>query len=202
MKNFVVYDNLGVILRTGSCSPGQEHVQAGEGENLLVTDTPCSDTTHRVIERMGRPALQRLPARPSDQHDLVGAAWRPNSDRAADSKAAELRAACRRAIVGQFYCTALGAKHAYDFDDHDQRNIADAVTDGTGLFLSCTPEFSDDKRLRYHNATAVAEVFKAGVAHRGRCLAKLAELQEIVSRGSFNTIMAVRWPEELEQWQP
>ena len=49
MKNFIVYNNLGEILRTGSCPDNSFNLQAGDNESIiegLVSD----DTNYRVID--------------------------------------------------------------------------------------------------------------------------------------------------------
>ena len=48
MKNYIVYDNKGKILRTGSCSNTSFALKAGDGE--LIIEGVADDVTQKIID--------------------------------------------------------------------------------------------------------------------------------------------------------
>lgn len=47
-RHFVVYDDAGAILRTGSCPEGMYEQQASDGEHIMIGQ--CDDSTHYVAK--------------------------------------------------------------------------------------------------------------------------------------------------------
>lgn len=48
MKNYIVYDNSGTILRTGCCSKGDFFLQVGDGE--FVMEGIANDVTQKIVD--------------------------------------------------------------------------------------------------------------------------------------------------------
>jgi len=48
MKNYIVYNDAGKILRTGSCPESDFEIQAGEGEQVL--EGQANDSTQEIVD--------------------------------------------------------------------------------------------------------------------------------------------------------
>lgn len=82
MKNYIVYNNLGKILRTGSCLDGDFLYQAGQDEYIL--EGLANPDLYYVVDA----ALVEVPTKPSENHffDYSTKQWVFNYE-LADSKA-------------------------------------------------------------------------------------------------------------------
>jgi hypothetical protein len=60
--NFIVYDNDGIILRTGSCPKDALSAQAGSGELVMIGE--AGDESHVITDGV----ITALPAKPTSYH--------------------------------------------------------------------------------------------------------------------------------------
>lgn len=86
MKNYIVYNDLGKILRTGTCLDGDFLYQAGQDEYVL--EGYADPDLYYIVDN----AIVELPAKPSENHyfDYSTKQWVFNFE-LADSKAKHTR---------------------------------------------------------------------------------------------------------------
>lgn len=148
-----------------------------------------------------------IPQPPSLDHRWTGSEWIAgcrNPRSLADAKCdkyAELRLACRRAIIAGFTSDALGSEHTYPSEETDQANLSSSVLasmlpGNPGNWA--TPFLCADAAGNWdYRAHTAVQIRKVGVDAKAAILAKLiakAELFKTVMQAqSIEAVEAVSW---------
>jgi hypothetical protein len=114
MKNFIIYNALGEILRTGRCADQDFNLQAQDGE--LIMEGTANDATQMIANDE---VVDKPPA-PPPVFDL---------QQAQSIKAQLMNSACQAQIFSGYDSDALGTTHHYPANDRDQSNMIASVTD-------------------------------------------------------------------------
>ena len=85
MKNYIVYNDAGKILRTGSCPESDFDIQAGEGEQVL--EGQANDSTQEIVDgavaNIQRPIYESAESlRIQRDQKLTGTDWSQVADSA------------------------------------------------------------------------------------------------------------------------
>lgn len=172
MKKFIIYNNLGIILRVGECPYYQMQYQINDGEFLI--EGIANPSTQMVINGV----LVDKPIT-TDQPDPILLLSQAKSQ-----KSLEIQTACRLHIYQGYNSIALGNLYHYPSKDRDQANMIASVTDSynpenppdwTTPFWCNSPNGVWD--FRPHTATEIRRVGAAGKAHIAACQLKNAQLQ-------------------------
>lgn len=181
MKNFIIYDNLGNIKRTGSCPDNLFALQALEDEFIL--EGTANQLTQKIEDGVIVEKVLEEPVISLDQLKI--------------QKAASLNLSCKASIYAGYESTALGTEHHYPANDKDQVNMTASVVDSLNPENAVdwvTPFWCADSEgvweYRLHTGAQIRKAGSDGKAHIVAQLQKNAELQFLVSQAVT--------PEELD----
>lgn len=153
MKNFIIYDASGSILRVGCVPEEYLNLQAQEGE-FLIEGSAKPDTDR--VDVKTKEIIKIVHATPSDSEVLLELQLK---------KSAEIDNACRLKIVSGFKSSALGGEYFYPSKVIDQQNLAASVLasyDPTNSNDWLTPfwcaDIDGNWDFRPHTASQIREV--------------------------------------------
>lgn len=175
MINYIIYNNDGDILRTGTCRQEDLNAQVRINENILL------GVANDLIEMVDVVTLEIIP-KPVAPYNLINEQ---------SKKSAEISVACRLHIYGGFESDALGVMHHYPANDRDQSNMIASVTDsynpantvGWTTVFWCKDN-NDVWDLRPHNATQIRKAGADGKQFIEAAILKNAQLQAQIQQAT------------------
>lgn len=186
MKNFIIYDAVGNIKRTGFVPIDAFNLQADEGEFIIEGK---ADSRAQKVD-VDTKTVVSIYLSNEELFEMLRA-----------YKADEIDLACRAAILSGYESNALGQEHHYPSKTTDQANMIASVADSYNPENPedwSTPLWCADKagqwELRLHDATQIRRAGAAGKAYIAACQLQNSQLQAMIqSAETFQDLEAIAW---------
>jgi hypothetical protein len=189
MKNFIIYDATGRILRLGNVPEEYLSLQPQAGEFLMLGN---ADPDTQMVNLETLELVNVLNSPPTDEELL---------EQLRTYKAEQIDLACRAAILSGYESNALGQSHHYPSKTTDQANMIGSVTDSynpENLPTWSTPFWCANQagqwEFRLHDATQIRRAGAAGKAYIAACQLQNSQLQAMIQAAeTFQDLEKIAW---------